>query len=110
MQGLLNSSGQEWQEQRRFTIKHLRDFGFGKSTMESLIHEEVEKLITILEKDCGKPINLNLKMNLAILNALWYILVGENLELEDEKLHQLLEHFDKGNFHKSRFANFVLFV
>ena len=95
MRGLLNSSGKEWQEQRRFTLKHLKDFGFGKSSMENLIQDEVDKLIAFLEKDCGKPMNLNLKMNLAVLNGLWYILVGESLELDDEKLHNLLAHFDK---------------
>ncbi|CAG7713296.1 unnamed protein product, partial [Allacma fusca] len=28
--GVVSSSGQEWVEQRRFTLRHLRDFGFGK--------------------------------------------------------------------------------
>nr|AKH03512.1 cytochrome P450 3075B1 [Paracyclopina nana] len=46
-------------------------------------------------KDLGKPINLNLKMNLAIVNALWYILVGENFELEDEKLQAIVAQFDQ---------------
>lgn len=48
--GLLRSTGQEWQEQRRFTMKQLKDLGFGKSTMEDLILEEVEKLADYLEK------------------------------------------------------------
>ena len=33
-------------------------------------------------------------MNLCIVNALWYLLVGESLELEDEKMKNLLENFD----------------
>ena len=63
--------------------------------MESLIQDEVDKLTNFLEKDCGKPLNLNLKMNLAVLNGLWYILVGESLELDDEKLQNILAHLDK---------------
>ncbi|CAG7725411.1 unnamed protein product, partial [Allacma fusca] len=38
--GIIVSEGQEWVEQRRFTLRHLRDFGFGKNLMENLIMEE----------------------------------------------------------------------
>ena len=48
--GILQSTGQEWQEQRRFTMKQLKDIGFGKSSMEDLILEEVEKLSQLLIK------------------------------------------------------------
>ena len=52
--GILQSTGQEWQEQRRFTMKQLKDIGFGKSSMEDLILEEVEKLSQLLIKVCNK--------------------------------------------------------
>jgi cytochrome P450 family 2 subfamily AA/AD len=48
-----------------------------------------------ISKDVGKPMNLNLKMNLPIVNALWYILVGEHFELEDPKLAAIVTQFDK---------------
>ena len=71
--------------------------------MENSIQNEVDKLIELFSKNCGKALNLNLKMNLAMLNALWYILVGESLELEDEKLHKVMSTVDRsvrigGNF------------
>ena len=44
------SHGQEWSEQRRFTMKTLRDLGFGKSQMEDVMLEEVEKLVSLLSK------------------------------------------------------------
>ncbi|CAG7731123.1 unnamed protein product [Allacma fusca] len=40
--GIIASEGQEWVEQRRFTLRHLRDFGFGKNLMENLIMEELD--------------------------------------------------------------------
>ena len=48
--GLLASTGKEWQEQRRFTMRQLRDLGFGKSSMEDAINDEVEKLVKLLEE------------------------------------------------------------
>ena len=73
------ANGQEWQEQRRFTLRNLRDFGFGKVSMEGLIQEEVEKCIEMLSHEAGKVTQLSLKLNIAILNALWKLLTGEKV-------------------------------
>ena len=48
--GLLQSSGSEWMEQRRFTMRQLKDMGFGKSSMEDLIIREIEDLCALLQK------------------------------------------------------------
>ena len=40
-EGVIFSEGKTHQEQRRFMLSTLRDFGFGKSDMESLINDEV---------------------------------------------------------------------
>jgi len=55
--GIILSEKRHWSEQRRFVLKNLRDFGFGKSSMEGIIHEEISELIESLRKDVGKPIN-----------------------------------------------------
>ena len=73
------ANGKEWQEQRRFTLRNLRDLGFGKTSMESLIQEEIEKCIELLRKEVGKPTQLDLKLNIAIINALWKLLTGEKV-------------------------------
>jgi hypothetical protein len=39
------TDGPFWVEQRRFTLRHLRDFGFGKQSMEGFIMAEVEDTI-----------------------------------------------------------------
>ncbi len=48
--GLVYSSGSEWSEQRRFALRTLKDFGFGKKSMEELIVFEVQKLCKEVEK------------------------------------------------------------
>jgi len=42
--GVILSNGDYWREQRRFLLKNLKDFGFGKTSMEDIIQEEVDKL------------------------------------------------------------------
>ena len=39
--------------------------------------------------------NLNHTMNISVLNALWSLLVGEKLDLEDPKLVKIVEMFDE---------------
>jgi methyl farnesoate epoxidase/farnesoate epoxidase len=36
-------------EQRRFTLRHLRDLGFGKKSLEGIILDEAEVLIKKLQ-------------------------------------------------------------
>ena len=62
--------------------------------------EEANKLCSMLEKEVGqmeenefgeKLIDLSLKMNISIVNALWVLLVGEKLDLNDEKLARIVQ-------------------
>ncbi len=48
-----------------------------------------------LYQDEGKVISLNLKLNLSIVNALWVLLTGEKLPLEDPKLKMVVSKLDK---------------
>jgi len=43
------TDGELWKEQRRFTVRHLRDFGMGRSSQEDFIMDEVNDLISSLE-------------------------------------------------------------
>ena len=40
-QGIIWTKGQQWATQRRFSLKTLKDFGFGKKSIEESIHFEV---------------------------------------------------------------------
>ncbi len=46
--GVIGTSGQYWREQRRFLLRNLKDFGFGRASMESLIQDEMAKLCSKL--------------------------------------------------------------
>ena len=87
------SSGTTWQEQRRFCVRQLRDFGFGKSTMEPLIQEEVSQCISMMAKEAGRVTSLKLRLNVSILNALWRITTGEKLQHEDARCKEIVQKF-----------------
>ena len=93
--GVIFTQGRFWTEQRRFTLKVLKDFGFGKTSMEDTIMDEVEKLCDELKVEEGKPFNLQRKINVSVLNALWSLLVGEKLPLQDPRLLKIVELMDK---------------
>lgn len=42
--------GNLWVEQRRFVLKHLRDFGFGRKSMAMIIEEEAMSLVKHFKK------------------------------------------------------------
>ena len=53
MPGVIFTHGKYWKELRRFMLRNLRDFGFGKTSMEDLFQLEVGKLCKVLDKTAG---------------------------------------------------------
>ena len=89
--GIVFSHGDHWKEQRKFASRTLKDFGVGKSGLQTLINDEVKKLIDELQNDTGKPIDLRLRTNLAIVNTLWQVLNGEKSDLNNPKMKRVFK-------------------
>ena len=89
--GIFFTRGEAWREQRRFTMRVLRDFGFGKSSMEDTLVNEVDKLCKQIKKSIGDAKDPRLMMNISIVNALWGMFTGEKLPLDDPKLKHTVE-------------------
>ena len=78
----LRRSERTWTEQRRFTLKTLKEFGFGKSGMEEIISEELNEFIPFLleeSKNNGSILVMNL-FNISILNIIWRIVNGSRYD------------------------------
>lgn len=88
--GILFQEGSEWHEQRRFALRNLRDFGFGKTSMEEMIMDEVKELIQGIKQDSGRPILTQNRFNIAVLNALWTITTGNRFKQDDPELKEVL--------------------
>jgi methyl farnesoate epoxidase/farnesoate epoxidase len=93
--GILSIDGPNWMEQRKFTLRHLKEFGFGKNQMENLILEEVKVVIENFKADEGNSIELSRRFTLAIVNSLWVIMTGSRIEHNDRNLHEVLENLFK---------------
>ncbi|KAG4069821.1 hypothetical protein HA402_006836 [Bradysia odoriphaga] len=81
--GITFNNGFNWQAQRRFSVKVLRDFGFGKVKMIESIQHEIEELIGYFKENTGKPIDPAQTFPISIINSLWYIITGEKFSLFD---------------------------
>ncbi|CAL8126614.1 unnamed protein product [Orchesella dallaii] len=82
--GIASIEGEMWEVHRRFLLRQLRDFGFGKSSMEELVQEEVKETIAHLKKFQGKPIkNLKQMLQISVLNSLWTITANKRFNHDD---------------------------
>ncbi|ODM97792.1 Farnesoate epoxidase [Orchesella cincta] len=95
--GILVSEGSVWEAQRRFSLRHLRDFGFGKNIMQDLIMDNVQDIITWMRQEAGHPLpDLQRRLSLAVLNSLWTIISGQRYSQDDPHLKALLDSIQDG--------------
>ena len=87
-----------WQEQRRFTLRHLRDLGFGKSELEDQIINEVDELLSdiqsIVASNPNGVLDLNGIFTVPVINTLWFTVAGTRYSRNDPKLSKLLKNLD----------------
>nr|QST15081.1 CYP370C12 protein [Diaphanosoma celebensis] len=93
--GILFSDGHNWQEMRRFTLRNLRDFGFGKSSLQGLVQSEIAELLSHLEENAGRPIQLSNRFNVAVVNALWSITTGQRFSQDDPEVKKRVDQMNK---------------
>lgn len=79
--GIMFVKGHFWQEQRRFTMRHLRDLGFGKTTIEDQMSEELTDLIKDVE-NCSQStpnqvVDLKSTFQVSVQNILWALVAGD---------------------------------
>ncbi|XP_021919684.1 methyl farnesoate epoxidase-like [Zootermopsis nevadensis] len=90
--GFFFTDGPFWQEQRRFTLRHLRDLGFGKKSLEGIIVDEAEVLF---KKLLNVEIQRNGFFGLSSINVLWAVLGGVRHSQNDTEFTTLLQKITK---------------
>lgn len=93
--GLLLTDSDFWKEQRRFCLRHLREFGFGRRTMSAMIEEETANMVKnikeLIEKSGGDSVDCNMEklFGIHVLNTLWTMLAGVRYNTDDVELKRL---------------------
>jgi len=81
---------------RRFTLRQLRDFGFGKKSMEELIMVEVSELIESFKDFHGQSVSeIKEKLLIAVVNSLWAITTGNRFSHKDKRLIEMTTNTTK---------------
>ena len=99
--GIVATVGSFWQEQRRFSLKHLKDLGFGKQKLETIIQDEIQYLIDeITSKAEHGDVLFDTVFNFPIINILWQIIASKrydpNLPESKRMMEKVTEFFKMG--------------
>ena len=94
--GIIFGQGKHWQEQRRFMLSTLKDFGVGKTNIEGLINDEVAYFCQYIEEVLISQMGSSDAHNwpedlfhIPIINVLWQVVAKERYDYEDPKLVDL---------------------
>ena len=93
--GVVFSSGAVWDQQRKFLLKKLSEFGVGKSKLEETVAEQVDKLVNLLRKEAREgAVCLGEKLSISLVNSIWQIVTGSQFELDDPVVHGIYKGID----------------
>ncbi|XP_064111559.1 cytochrome P450 2L1-like [Macrobrachium nipponense] len=84
--GIVSSVGDVWVQGRRFALRHLKDFGMGKSSFEGVIQYEAQNLVETFERTAGKPIEISWCLNVAVLNVIWKLVANIRYNTDDQEI------------------------
>ncbi|XP_066586057.1 probable cytochrome P450 303a1 [Prorops nasuta] len=99
--GLLVVDGKLWVEQRRFVLRHLREFGFGRTSMATIIEEEVYILVqrfkSLLQNGYNDKISISEKKGVSYM---------DNNNISDGQIYKLEKDSlkNKKNSTKTKFS------
>ncbi|XP_060079129.1 cytochrome P450 2J6-like [Ylistrum balloti] len=89
--GVVASSGEMWRRTRTFTLTTLKKFGFGKSSFENAIKDEIDVFLDVLQSKCGKPFDLKSSLMKSVANVICSITLGSRFDHDDQRLHELVK-------------------
>ncbi|XP_037775115.1 methyl farnesoate epoxidase-like [Penaeus monodon] len=94
LRGVMFVEGEFWKEQRRFSLHHFRNLGFGKRSHESVIHEEAKELIDEI-LDADGSVKLQSVVGISSINILWAVMGGDRFPRKDPQLMHLVDSLNK---------------
>ncbi|KAB0792386.1 hypothetical protein PPYR_14345 [Photinus pyralis] len=92
--GVLLTDGEFWVDQRKFVLRQLREFGFGKKSMSDMIQGEGSAMVENIKKkieDTGGACVLRMDdlFGIHVLNTLWTMVSGNKCTSDDKEIRSL---------------------
>ena len=78
--GIVLSEGPHNTEQRRFSLRAMRDFGIGTKSIESRIQDDLLEFLEKIQKHEGEAIEHTRIFNSHIVSTLWSVVMTDKLE------------------------------
>lgn len=95
--GVVFTDGHFWEEQRRFSMRSLKQLGLGKNGMIQQVEREAYAMVDYYrEKSTSQePIGMEHAFDISVLNVMWSLLAGHRFELSDVRLNRLMAMIHK---------------
>ena len=101
--GIIFTGGKVWQEQRRFALQKLKDFGFGRRGLDKVIQEEANEAVESLlhddlhcvkdyaeEEGGGRTLLIDSAFNIFVINVLWQIVASKRFDPRAQETRKVL--------------------
>ena len=75
--GIIAGHGKNWKLLKRFTLRTLKDFGVGKSSLEEKIKEELDFFVAEINSKGGEPFDPKMLVENAVSNMICSMVFGE---------------------------------
>lgn len=89
--GIFQAEGELWKDYRRFSLSTLRDFGFGKQSMEPRIKIEIQCLLNTIQNYNEQPTDIGDLIRMSISNVICSLVIGRRYEYTDAEFQKLLK-------------------
>ena len=107
--GIVSTMGRFWQEQRRFTLKHLKDLGFGRRKLDTIIQDEAKYLIDdLLTKSNKGDVLIQSLFNFPIINILWQIIASKKYDPDLPESKSMMRKISRLFYQGSTLINLLI--
>ena len=97
--GIIGTEGSHWLRQRRFGLKTLKEFGFGKKGLEETMYLEIDETVNHFLDSKSKDFCLGTDFNMPVINILWQLVAGHRFTkdgLQGQKMLSSMNSLFKG--------------
>ncbi|GFU24920.1 cytochrome P450 2U1 [Nephila pilipes] len=82
-------NGEEWVEQRNYSVKTIKNLGVGRSDWETSVQEEVENFIRVVSRYDGRAFDINKLLTASVANNISSFIFKKRLPINNQNVEFL---------------------